>query len=225
MTTSTSTLTLTLLAISLSLYSCSTASASAIEEGTSPSSVWPSSFNATMFKVTEKNTLYYWTKFFYDYTQRAIRFDFYNDYNSLVNTGNTYQNSTGLNCTILFVNNHQVSLFPEEKACNFRAGTLPVFPPDWIDHIGGHYLGEELVRGMMSDKFSMPDPDSPQEQMVYYSRRSFDPAQGWQVPVRTQNQVNDPGYTDFFDVIVGDQLSSYFDIPDFCKTLTESGCG
>jgi len=68
------------------------------------------------------------------------------------------------------------------------------------------------------------DPDDPNHTMVYYGLVSNE---SYSIPLRSPNQINDPGSTDFVDVIVFPSLPSLpFQLPTYCLTNpTDKGCG
>ena len=44
-------------------------------------------------------------------------------------------------------------------------------------------------------------------------------------PLRSTNQSNDPGATDYLDVVFGPQNDAVFALPEYCQTKTELTCG
>ena len=172
---------------------------------TAPS--WPDGFNSTLAKIAPDREGIVWVKHYYDWSKRGQRFDFYNDYV-------TYPEADWkLNCSILFVNTSIWFIFPEEKACKFRSGVIPPVNPNWVKLLNATYNGTRNFRGIKAELWQMEDPDDPNHIMDYYAR-----ADDNRIPLRSPNQINDPGATDFFDTEVGPQNQEYFNVPDYCYT-------
>jgi len=183
-----------------------------------PPVVWPSVFSATLLKVDQNDENIHWTKIFYDWTQRVTRYDFYANYHDIVTEG-------PIECSILFGNNSIWFIFPQEQTCRLRTDDLPPFAPNWIQLLGGVYVGDKQFRGVDAHVWNMKDPDNPTHTMVYYglAGNNFP----YSIPLRSPNQINDPGSTDFVDVIVQTSLPSIlFQLPSYCLiNKTEKGCG
>eukprot|EP01130_Rhizamoeba_saxonica_P002079 TRINITY_DN11887_c0_g1_i1.p1 TRINITY_DN11887_c0_g1~~TRINITY_DN11887_c0_g1_i1.p1 ORF type:complete len:203 (+),score=26.06 TRINITY_DN11887_c0_g1_i1:21-629(+) len=174
---------------------------------------FPTAFNSTLVKVDEYQNIQ-WTKLYYDFNFPASRFDFYNGY---IDANGKWD----LNCSILFADDLTVwFIFPEAQTCNLRSKDLITFSPDWMNKIGAYYAGTSMFRGIQSTMWDMKDPDDPQHIMRYYAAAD----NGY--PLRSPNQINDPGSTDFFDVMVGPQNKELFKVPEYCYTNpTTWGCG
>eukprot|EP00164_Ancoracysta_twista_P018777 GFYU01032672.1.p1 GENE.GFYU01032672.1~~GFYU01032672.1.p1 ORF type:complete len:271 (+),score=81.10 GFYU01032672.1:87-899(+) len=178
---------------------------------------WPDTFSATLAKVNPNDDNIVWTKLYYDWTFSkggAARFDFYNKY--VDNDANW-----SLNCTVTFVDSNIWFIFPGEKACKHRSSSLPSINPNWISLLGARFNGYKAFRGMMSEEWHMPDPDEPS-----YTMRYFASAKSNDIPLRSPNQINDPGNTDFFDVNKDDPIDTeLFAVPDYCQTnQIDKGC-
>ena len=64
-----------------------------------------------------------------------------------------------------------------------------------------------MFRGGVPADFFQLDADP----SLTYWQRSAD-----RIPLRSTNQANDPGATDYFDVLIGPQDPALFTIPEFC---------
>lgn len=179
--------------------------------------IFPTGFNATLAKVAFPLDVepIQWTKLYYDFSVPGSKFDFYNSY---VNEHASWT----LNCTILFAQDLSVwFIFPDIQRCHLRSKDLITFSPDFFVKLGAKFTGEKMVRGMLCDEWSAPDPDDPSHIMKYYARKSDG------LPVRSPNQINDPGATDFMDIMVGSQDPELFEVPDYCYNMppTTLTCG
>jgi hypothetical protein len=199
-----------LLAAALTAVPCSAvAAATAASSAPPPPPVWPFQWNSTQVKINPFNTDIRWTKFYYDWTQKASRFDFYNGYFS---TNNDWQ----LNCTVLFTGGNIWFVFPDEQACNLdHAGIGPV-DPNWLQ--ASKYNQTALLKGVWADQYLLDT--GPLGVIEYWAR-----ADASRLPLRSTNQNNDPGATDYVDVVLGPQDSALFVLPAFCSKHTDSECG
>jgi hypothetical protein len=160
--------------------------------------------NATLIKVgNETNpTSIQWTKFYYDWTISkggASRFDFYPGYLPL----NLYWQP---NFVILFNNFAIYHIYPLEARCEIRTCSLPSISPNWLQTTT--YQGTYFFRGLPADLFTF----GPELDYIQYWQRHNDP----NTPMRSTNQANDPGATDYVDVAVGPQNPQLFTIPQYC---------
>ena len=175
---------------------------------------WPMGFNSTLAKIAPDREGIVWVKHYYDWEKRGQRFDFYNDYVEYP------VNNWSLNCTILFTNHSIWFIFPEEKACKLRSNIIPPVHPSWLKNLKAYFSGVTEFRGIKAELWQMEDPDDPNHIMDYYAR-----ADNNQIPLRSPNQINDPGATDFFDVELGPQREELFVTPDYCfENQIEKGC-
>ncbi len=83
--------------------------------------------------------------------------------------------------------------------------------PWWLK--GAAYKGQHTFRGMWCDKWTL------EELGIDYWARSGD-----YTPVRSTNQAEDPGATDYLDVVIGPQDPALFVLPKHCAKLTDRGC-
>jgi hypothetical protein len=181
------------------------------------SPVWPNQFNATLAKVNPFDSTIIWTKLFYDWTKPASRFDFYNSYVHSETADWT------LNCSIIFAANAQIwHVYPQEKKCHFRANDIPSVSPNFVGLLNGTFKGHTIFRGVAAELWEFPDPEESSFIMKYYAKASDNT-----IPLRSPNQFNDRGDTDFFDVQLGPQNEAQFKVPEYCMdkaNLVEYGC-
>ena len=175
---------------------------------------WYSGWNATLAKVNTVNDGIVWTKFYYDFDKGGNRFDFYNNYVDM-------DGVQSLNCSVLFTNHSIWFVHQEEKACTLRSASgIGVIDPWWVRNLGAQFVRNTTFRGVEAELYKMPDPDQPDFEMEYYAWSKDN-----RIPLRSQNQANDPGATDYFDVQVGPQRRELFDLPDYCVTnVIDKGC-
>ncbi len=97
---------------------------------------------------------------------------------------------------------------------------IPPVHPSWLKLLNATFGGYRTFRGIKAELWQMRDPDDESHIMDYYAR-----ADNNQIPLRSPNQINDPGATDFLDVELGPQSQSLFDTPEYCYTnQTDKGC-
>ena len=165
--------------------------------------VWPLQWNATLIKIgneTDPQTPQ-WTKFYYDWTASeggSSRFDLYPGYLPL-------NLQWEPNFTILFGNFSIYHVYPLESRCEIRSCSLPSISPKWLSSTT--YQGTYLFRGLPADLFMF----GPELDYIQYWQRHTDP-----VPMRSTNQANDPGATDYVDVVLGPQNPALFQAPSYC---------
>jgi hypothetical protein len=176
--------------------------------------VWPEAFNSTLAKIAPGRESIVWVKHYYDWPKKGQRFDFFNSYVEYPNA------SWNLNCSVLFINKTIWFIFPEEKACKLRSSVIPPVNPQWLKLLNATFAGNKIFRGIEAELWQMDDPDDKSQILEYYSR-----ADNNRIPLRSPNQINDPGATDFFDVEIGSQNKKYFEVPWYCEsTRVEKGC-
>jgi len=158
--------------------------------------VWPFQWNATLIKINPNNNNIWWTKFYYDFVNNVSRFDFMNDYYDT-------DRKWSLNCSILFADNIIWFVFPSEKTCTLDHKGIGTISPWWLST--AKFMGFEDFRGMYSEHWRL------EELAIDYWARA-----GSQVPLRATNQIQDPGATDFVDVVLGPQDPSLFVLPQYC---------
>lgn len=78
---------------------------------------------------------------------------------------------------------------------------------------GLSFNGTQLYRGIMCNVFYMKSTG------VYYWARQSD-----NMPIRSSNQANDPGDTDYFDVTLGPQDPALWTVPAYCSNRVSYGC-
>jgi len=173
--------------------------------------VWPFEWNATLAKINPNNNHIQWTKFYYDYKNRVSRFDFYDDY------FNTEDQWGTLNCSILFTADKDIwFVFPDIQACALDHKGIPTISPWWLSN--ATYNETTMFRGMWCHHWDLPTDLGVIE---YWAR-----ADTIYTPVRSTNQANDPGATDYLDVVLGPQDPSLFVLPSYCSNvITTRTCG
>lgn len=159
--------------------------------------------NATLIKIgNESNPQQVtWTKFYYDWPASrggASRFDFYLGYLPL-------NLAWKPNFSILFVNFSIYHIYPNEQKCEIRSCSLPSINPKWLQST--QYQGTYMFKGIPADLFTF----GPELDYIQYWQRHAD-----KTPMRSTNQANDPGATDYIDVAYGEQDPSLWKIPAFC---------
>lgn len=178
--------------------------------------LWPTAFNATLAKINPRSSEIVWTKLYYDFSIPASRFDFYNGY-----VEQDDRASWALNCTIYFYHTTIWYVQPSMKRCLLRATDIPSIPPDFLRRMGAKFTGYMPFRAIPAQRWEFPDPANSTHTMVYFASDDA----GGALPLRSPNQANDPGDTDFFDVMVGPQDPDVFTVPDYCETQrTTMGC-
>lgn len=160
--------------------------------------------NATLIKVgNETNpTVPTWVKFYYDWNAGpggSNRFDFYPGYLPL-------DLNWKPNFVILFTNFAIYHLYPLTQTCEIRTCSLPSVSPNWLQTTT--YKGTYVFRGLPADLFLF----GPELDYIQYWQR----ADGSGFPMRSTNQANDPGATDYVDVVYGPQDPALWKVPDYC---------
>jgi hypothetical protein len=161
--------------------------------------VWPLQWNATLIKIgpeTQPQQIT-WVKFYYDWVKQGNRFDFYDSY---LNLQAEWNNSF----TILFKNSTIYHIYPIAQNCSIRSRSIGLISPYWLQQTS--YVTSLEFRGMWCDLFQFTDGSG----MLYYQRVESE------MPVRSTNQAEDPGATDYVDVQYGPQADSLFDVPSYC---------
>jgi len=109
------------------------------------------------------------------------------------------------------VNNDIWMTFPAAKGCFLDHTGIPTISPWWLQT--GVYQGSHYFRGMWCDKWTL------EELGIDYWARAGD-----YTPVRSTNQAEDPGATDYFDVVLGPQNPALFVLPAYCSNPVKMGC-
>eukprot|EP00744_Colponema_vietnamica_P002164 GILI01003463.1.p2 GENE.GILI01003463.1~~GILI01003463.1.p2 ORF type:complete len:231 (-),score=57.54 GILI01003463.1:85-777(-) len=176
--------------------------------------VWPANWNATLIKISDQKppSTIQWTKFYY--SGDKSRFDFMNSYLSLdeewdsdftiLFTPNLYQGKT------YYMIYH---IYPKDKRCEIRTNMLPNISRFWLR--GWNYKGQQMIKGVWVEKWQSPI----EEELMYFNRVAEQDDD--RTPVRSTNQANDPGATDYVDVVLGPQDQSLFSIPAYCPPPTD----
>ena len=167
--------------------------------------VWPLQFNATLLKITPFNHDIQWTKLYYDFKNQLGRFDFFDNYYDMNNEWGA------TNFTILWWNSTVWYIYPKSNECFIRSKTLPLISPHWLKLTS--YIGRTMFRGLLSDVWQFPNIDDLDE-MKYYHRVAEKMED--RIPLRSTNQLNDPGATDYVDFIIGPSDFSLYKIPKYC---------
>ncbi|KAL6075639.1 Proteophosphoglycan ppg4 [Balamuthia mandrillaris] len=160
--------------------------------------VWPFEWNATLIKINPVTKWIWWNKLYYDYPNNLARFDFYPTYYSTNETWN-------LTCSILFRDNKIYMFDPSKEACAITTRGIGVISPWWLK--SATYKGTVLFKGMYCERWRL------EELAIDYIARVDD----IRTPVRSYNQVEDPGATDYVDVVLGPQNPSLFELPSYCS--------
>jgi hypothetical protein len=170
--------------------------------------VFPDAFNATLFKIGPGNDASpaRWAKFYYQYIPKGhpnaggfSRFDFYNHYANLDRQWEAY-------CQILFYPTHFYVIDLHRRQCQLRPG-VGNLSKYWLKN--ARFNATLDFRGVYSDLWLLDTDDGVIEYFVGHSNG---------VPLRSTNQANDPGATDYFDVMIGPQRDDLFDAPPECMT-------
>ena len=179
---------------------------------------WPAQFSATLYKIGPlvDATPAQWMKLWYKYVPPRFsvqnsdphngggyaRFDFYNHY---LNLANEWQPE----CSIYFHSNAIYFALPNGECDQVHDG-IGNIAPDWMRD--AFYNGSIDFRGLKAEQWIIPN-DAPEDVIHYYVRRHH----GVPVPMRSTNQADDPGGTDYFDHLVADQPMSVFQLPEKCQ--------
>ncbi|ELR21112.1 uncharacterized protein ACA1_282980 [Acanthamoeba castellanii str. Neff] len=167
--------------------------------------VWPFQWNATQAKINPFNSHIWWAKFYYDWPHGWTRTDFMNGYYST-------EDKWSLNCSVVFANNQVWFTFPEEQGCYLDHDGLGTISPWWLQT--GVYKGSDNFRGLYADRWTLPELG-----IDYFAR-----SDSIHTPLRSTNQAEDPGATDYLDVVLGPQDPALFKLPTYCKNIINKGC-
>lgn len=187
--------------------------------------VWPAAFNATLIKIRDEHfpSDITWTKLYF--TTEQSRFDFYTSYIGL--DEEWHHNFTILFTPLTFRGEKYdmvYHIFPDgpgpirsgqwhgataDPECRIRSLHLPNLSRDWLRSFQLKRAHWQL-RGMPVRWWQLPEDPS----LNYYHR--YDSPQ--QTPVRSTNQDDDPGATDYVDWMEGPQNDTLFAIPSFCPS-------
>jgi hypothetical protein len=169
--------------------------------------VWPGSFNCTLLKLIYINNTISWTKLYYDANNKRSRFDFFSHYvDKNGNWGETKDIILFVNTTVWFIN-------PKERKCTIRSNNLPTISRHWLR--GTSFNRNLLFKEQYSEEWEFKD--GPNKGLKYFARSSKN--NDMRYPLRSTNQVEDPGDTDYSDFVVGEQNSNLFIIPNYCQRL------
>jgi hypothetical protein len=173
--------------------------------------VWPNAFNATLLKIgTDKkaSSQVIWTKLYYKYIPEGkpnaggfSRFDFYDHYFN-------YDREWTPICSIVFYPNDFYVIKTKTQECNIRPG-VGNLSPDWLRD--AKFNDTFMFRGIEVENWALDT--GPSGIVQYYAMASSE----WKIPLRSTNQAEDPGATDYFDFVVGDQDDSIFKLPPTCS--------
>eukprot|EP00761_Pharyngomonas_kirbyi_P004484 gb/GECH01004489.1/.p1 GENE.gb/GECH01004489.1/~~gb/GECH01004489.1/.p1 ORF type:complete len:240 (+),score=37.15 gb/GECH01004489.1/:1-720(+) len=170
------------------------------------SPVWPFQFNTTLAKTNPKNHDIQWTKLFYDYKNQRTKFVFYDYYYD------TNGNWGPENFVIYFINSIIYYVWPKTQTCKIRAKDIPTISPWWLQDTV--YNGTVNFRGLYSELWVFPEGSGSLTGIQYYNRFATDNKN--KIPLRSTNQKNDPGQTDYFDFVEGPQNKELFVVPHYC---------
>jgi hypothetical protein len=105
----------------------------------------------------------------------------------------------------------------------------------------GVYRGSENFRGLYADRWTLPELDIDyiaRSDSIHTPRTSTElslslalfishlltRACAYLAAVRSTNQAEDPGATDYLDVVLGPQDPALFKLPTYCKKIINKGC-
>ena len=182
----------------------------------------PYEFNATLLKIgpDPQASPIQFTKLYAHYDPHLKgggfnRFDFFDHYYNLDSQWN-------IKCSIVFRDGVAYTVFPDDPVQNRKGEcwkshrNLPVVSPHFMQ-FGGEFEGYQLFRGVYAQKWRLGEVGD--EDTIYFYFR----ADNQSLPLRSTNQANDPGATDWFDVMVGRQNLSVFDLPADCDHDPQPG--
>lgn len=167
---------------------------------------WPIAFKSTLAKIGPDRERISWVKHYYDWNKKGQRFDFYGDYISFPNA------EWKVKCTIIFKGTYVWHIFPEEEECYLRSKILPPVSPFWLQNLEAKFEKNLSFRGLNAQLWTMKDPDDESHIMKYYCTGN-----NCEIPLRSPNQINDPGATDFYDTEIGNISLDTFEIPKYCE--------
>lgn len=167
--------------------------------------IWPDAFNATLLKLNFINSTIRWTKLYYDHRNQRSSFEFYDGY---VEKNLRWGKMIHL---ILFVNTTVWFIDPIPQRCSIRSRSLPSISPSWLRTT--KFNRNLLFRDQWAEEWEFP-PGTPNQGLKYYARVGKSNAE--RVPLRSTNQIEDPGDTDYTDFVVGSQDDNHFSIPRYC---------
>ncbi|KAI3631274.1 hypothetical protein MIR68_010764 [Amoeboaphelidium protococcarum] len=204
--------------------------------------VLPLHFNATLLKIGTESSASpsRWTKTYYAYNEKKPlesyhRFDFYDHYLNLDNKWNMV-------CSIIFRDGVTYSLFPttttsdkevvrdvegksaeqqqskQDPECYMSHSFLPVLAPNWLQ--GAVFEGVQEFRGVQAEKWRLGEVGDGDTVYEYSTTATALDGQQLRIPLRTTNQANDPGATDWFDFTIGPQSDALFQLPKSCQNET-----
>jgi hypothetical protein len=162
--------------------------------------VWPFEFSATLAKIQPEriNQTIQWTKLYYDFAHNRSRFDFFINYPS------AYTGETTTYYIIYFQNTTIWYHYPLDNECIVRATDIPSVSPWWLSSF--KFKRDIQFRALPAQLWVHP-----MSSLAYVNR-----IDRLQTPMRSTNQLGDPGATDWYDFVVGEQPSSLWNIPKLC---------
>eukprot|EP00211_Chloroparvula_japonica_P014998 CAMPEP_0119139218 /NCGR_PEP_ID=MMETSP1310-20130426/27123_1 /TAXON_ID=464262 /ORGANISM="Genus nov. species nov., Strain RCC2339" /LENGTH=231 /DNA_ID=CAMNT_0007130489 /DNA_START=18 /DNA_END=711 /DNA_ORIENTATION=+ len=164
--------------------------------------VWPFEYSSTLVKTFPNNATIQWTKYYYDWAHNRSRFDFYTSYWLPYH----YQEPPVF-YVIYFYNSSIWFEYPLDGVCFLRTDEVPSVSPYWVaDNF--EFDGYVNYRGLPAEHWKWPFP----QLYLQYFGQAF----GDRLPMRSTNQINDLGATDYYDVIPGPQDPALFEIPPYC---------
>ncbi|KAL9642300.1 hypothetical protein ABK040_007298 [Willaertia magna] len=168
--------------------------------------IWPLQFNSTLIKITPFDHNIQWTKLYYDYKNQWARFDFVDYYYDMDNQWGP------INETILWSNTTVYFIEPQTKQCKIRSRNLPLISPKWLSLTT--FKESIIFRGLYANVWEFPNDIEELAGMKYIHRVAQSDDE--KIPLRSTNQSNDPGATDYVDFIVGPSDKDLFYIPSYC---------
>eukprot|EP01080_Neovahlkampfia_damariscottae_P005729 gene5729-9552_t len=167
--------------------------------------VWPLSFNVTLLKLNYIDKSIRWTKLFYDFKNQRSKFEFYDGY---VDKEGKWGKKT---FEIFFFGKTVWYLDVKSNSCRVRSRNLPSISPHWLRTTK---LNKKLLfRDQWAEEWEFPE-NGPLKGMKYWARVGKNNDERF--PLRSTNQEEDPGDTDYVDFVVGAQNDALFKVPSIC---------
>lgn len=177
--------------------------------------IWPNHFEAMLYKIGDEQPLAqtFWTKFRYFFIENAAdpaqnggfsRFDFHRNYESVVHL-NQQHRPWPAECSIVF--------YPRDfYVIEWNNGTTKCRKRPGVGNLSKYWLrtatfNQTLEFRDVSNVQQWFLGDESTDGIVYYERKEG----GKRIPMRSTNQAEDPGATDWFDVI---EMSDRVDTSD-----------
>mmetsp|Transcript_16886 Transcript_16886/g.25228 ORF Transcript_16886/g.25228 Transcript_16886/m.25228 type:complete len:228 (+) Transcript_16886:20-703(+) len=183
------------------LFCCGCMCQSKVKEEETPTPpIWPFEFNATLAKVQPFNQTIQWAKLYYDVAHNRSRFDFFTNYIT------PYTDQVETYYIIYFLDTSIWFYYPLDDECYLRASNIPSVSPYWLQSF--KFKSTLLFRGVYAQHWVLPE-----DPFLQYFNRAEGPHR---LGLRSTNQANDPGATDYYDIQLGPQKDELWNIPKLC---------